>query len=189
MEEGGARTFCSGLLGGAQFAQARSERLGELRLDLRRDESDGIQVLDMHAVLQPVARELHPDEVGNRSEEDAFRRHVVRTHLLASEDEVDGAARAWVAGVDQHVAARGMAMDEADRSDGFDDGSEVGTIDCNVDVAGGSGRTWIADGDVEEDGEAADDAILDPGSRERLGETPDRVAKLLHVGIVCRDRQ
>ena len=161
------RTFCSGLLGGAHFAQARSERLGELRLDLRRDESDGIQVLDMHAVLQPVTRELHPDEVGNRSEEDAFRRpnrrrevgdglHVVRTHLLASEDEVDGAARAWVEGVDQRVDARGVAMDEADRSDGFDDGSEVGTIDCNVDVAGGSGRTRIAGGDVEEDGEAAD---------------------------------
>ncbi|MBI4629149.1 MAG: hypothetical protein HY729_10595 [Candidatus Rokubacteria bacterium] len=92
-------------------------------------------------------------------------------------------------GVDQHVDARGVAMDEADRSGGFDDGSEVGAIDCNVDVAGGSGRTRIAGGDVEEDGEAADDAILDPGLRERVGETPDRVTKLLHVGIVCRDRQ
>ena len=97
-------------------------------------------------VLQAIARELHPHEVGNRGEE-----HPSRAHLLTDENQVDSAASARPAGVDRHVEARSVAMGQPERSGGFDDGSQVDTVDGDIDVAGGSSGIGIPGGDMQED--------------------------------------
>ena len=75
-----------------------------------------IEVLDVHAVLQAIARELHPHEVGNRGEKDPFRRtdrrreagsgfQIVGAHLLTDENQVDSAASARPVRTARHVGA------------------------------------------------------------------------------------
>lgn len=56
----------------ANFGEARPQRRRQRLLDLRRDESDSIQILDVDLVFQAETGELHVDQVGDGRDQETL---------------------------------------------------------------------------------------------------------------------
>jgi hypothetical protein len=182
-------------LRGPYFPEPRAQRLRQPRFHLGCDEPDGVHVLDVDAVLQAIARELHANQIRHRRQENALGRsdgrgevghrlQVLGPHLLSDEDHMDGAPGPWIPRIDQHVDSRGVAIREAEAADGLDDRWELPPIHGDVHIAREAGHPCIAVVHVEEHGDATDHPVLDARLTECVGEATDGLEELFHVAIV-----
>src|SRR6266542_2771998 len=180
--------------------QAVEQRRRQRRLDVGRNNTDCVQILEMDTVVQTKARQLHLHQVGRRRDENTFARagrrresgnglEVVGTHAFSDEYQVNGASRAWVARVDEHVDAGGVTVLEARRPSRFDDAVKIAAIDRNIEIPRRSRRERIALVDVQKYCDPSDDPVLNLRSRQRARQTCDDVEKLLHMPIVRGNRR
>ncbi|MEJ7607681.1 MAG: hypothetical protein WKF37_15760 [Bryobacteraceae bacterium] len=88
------------ILDGANLRKAGSEHLGQLCLDFRADQSNPVEVLDVHAIFKAVAGKLHAHQVRYVSQKDTFTGcgggrgrdglDIFRAHFLVQKYEMDG---------------------------------------------------------------------------------------------------
>jgi len=179
----------------AEVAKTIAQRRRQSGFDVAGDEADGVQILQVHAIAEPEARQLHPDKIGDGHQKNTFcRRHrrgearhrfgVLRSHLFPDEHEMNRAPGARFARIDQHIDAGRVPIFEANRTDRIDDCVKIASINRDVDVACRTRGEWIALIHVQEHGDAAHDPILNTRLGERASEAIDSVKQLLHMAIV-----
>jgi hypothetical protein len=91
------------LLAGSRLGKAVAQEFRQLLFDLRRDEADAVEVLNVYAILETVAGELHADEIGDGGEQDAFAGLAGRRCRDGFRIKMDGGAGAGSSLVDEHV--------------------------------------------------------------------------------------
>ena len=185
---------------GANGLQALAQRRRQHCLDFRRDQSDAIEILEVNAIAEAEAGELHRHDIDHGSKQDPFsgtswrrktrdRFRVIRTHSFADKDQVDCALRLRLALIDEHVDACRMPILESVRLRRFGDSLKIAAIDGDVDVARGTRRQRIAGVHVEEYRHPTDNTILDPRVAKRASHSRDHVEQLFHVVIVRGDTE
>src|SRR5207245_6130882 len=114
------------------------------------DQANRVHILNMNAVLEAEAGELHADQVGHGCDQDPFHRagglgevgdrlEVLGADLLADEDQVDGGTGTGRGGVDQHVDTSNVAIAETETRHGLSNPLKVLAVDGDINVPRKSG--------------------------------------------------
>ena len=108
---------------GLDHVQAFSERCWQRSFHFRGDEADVEHVADVCHVFEPVAGELHLEEVSDGNDAylpEAFGLadfrdggEIVRANFLTAKDEVDGAVSLGLVEVEEHVDTCGVGESKA----------------------------------------------------------------------------
>src|SRR6185312_5699120 len=165
------------LFAGSSFRKAGLKQIWQRCLNVRANQSNRIQVLNMHAILEAVAGELHANEVGDRSQQDAltglYRRggrncfRVLRADFFIQENEVDCRTRLGLIRIDKHVNSTSMSIGPTRVASGLDDSREVLTRDRRANIGREACPKRIAFGNVNENSHAAHNAVRHSGFSQK----------------------
>lgn len=80
--------------GAVRYSEARTSvsrrrrTSGSPALDFRSNQTDGIEILDMYPILEPVTGQFHSHQIGDRCDQDAFLCSI-RLRGPAGKDQVN----------------------------------------------------------------------------------------------------